>query len=44
MRKGEDLISTVIGDPRTIKSIGYDINNLTELDAGLIKTIKYYSK
>ena len=44
MRKGEDPNSTVIGDPRTIKSIGYDINHLTELEAGLTKTIKYYSK
>ena len=44
MRKGEDPNSTVIGDPRTMGNIGYNINKLTELDAGLIKTIKYYSK
>lgn len=42
MRKGEDPDSTVIGNPETIKEIGYDIRDLTDLESGLDQTIKYY--
>ena len=44
MRKGEDPDSTVIGDPKKLINIGYDINSLLSLKLGLIKTIDYYKK
>ena len=44
MRKGEDPDSTVIGNPETIKKIGYDIDGLTSLETGLNYTIDYFKK
>lgn len=43
MRKGEDPNSTVIGNPKTIQSLGYDIESLTDLEVGLKDTITYYN-
>jgi len=44
MRKGETPESVVLGNPKYISEIGYDVKTLLSLDAGLEKTIEYYKK
>jgi len=44
MRRGETPGAVVLGDPSTLKLIGYNPDRLTRLETGLVRTVAYFRK
>lgn len=42
MRAGEPEKSVVLGNPETLKPLGFTVDNLTKMEDGMEKTIKWY--